>query len=242
MKRLLSTLFLALAAPLPASAHLLDVTAGLSLWSHQPTGDISYVGNNNDLKNDLGLGSSTQLGAWVSLEHPIPVLPNIKVAYNEVSSSGDGTLKFNFGNVAAGVPVHSNVTLNQLDTILYYQPLDRIVTVDAGLDIKLIDGNAKVISSGFTENKSFMAPLPMLYANLAFKLPFTGLTVGANGSFVAYAGNHLSDVTARVAYESPIGIGVMAGYRTEQLKVKNIDQVNINATIDGPFGAVFYHF
>lgn len=246
MKKLLPVLLFAAAFPLPASADFLGFNAGVDLWAHKPSGTISYGGTDNDLKDDLGLGSKTEAGLWVSFEHPVPLIPNVKVAYQKVSTSGDGTLKATFGesgnSITAGTAVHSELTLDQLDAILYYELLDNVVSVDAGLNIKYINGNAKVTGSGKTVNKDFAAPLPMLYANASVALPFTGLSVGVQGSFIGYSGNHLSDFTVGASYESAIGLGATVGFRRESLKVKDVSNVNIDTTIDGPFGAVFYHF
>ena len=244
MKKLLPALLFAAAFPLPASADLLGFNAGIDLWAHQPSGSISYVGGDNDLKNDLGLGDKTDVGFWLSFEHPIPMLPNIKIAYQKVSTSGSGTLNAKFGSINASTNVDSKLTLDQLDATLYYEILDNVVSVDAGLNIKYINGNAKVTDTGAstTVNKDFAAPLPMLYASASVALPFTGLSVGAQGSFIAYSGNHLYDVSASASYESAIGLGGTVGYRRESLRVKNISSVNIDTTIDGVFGAVFYHF
>lgn len=244
MKKLLPVLLLAAAFPLPASADFLGFRAGIDLWGHQPSGTISYVGTNNDLKDDLGLGSKTEVGVWASFEHPVPMLPNIKVAYQQVSTSGSGTLKATFGNINASTNVDSKLTLDQLDTTLYYELLDNVVSVDAGLNIKYVDGNAKVTDTATSTvvNKDFTAPLPMLYAKASVALPFTGLSAGLQGSFIGYSGHHLSDFTLDASYESAIGLGATVGYRRESLKLNNVSNVNVDTTIDGPFGTVFYHF
>ncbi len=243
MKKILPLLVTMLAAPTPAFAGLLlDFTAGLSVWNFQPGGHISYQGTDNNLRDNLGLGRNTQVGGWVSLEHPIPLLPNIKLSYTQVSNDGDGTLVANFGKITVGTPVHSQISLNQGDIILYYSPLNNYVKVDLGLDVKIVDGNAKLTSASDTVNKSFTGPVPLLYTNVGVNLPFTGLSANAQGSAIAYGGNHLWDIKGGVSYESSLGIGVTGGYRYQELKLKDINGVNVNTSIQGPYGAVFYHF
>jgi outer membrane protein len=246
MKKTLAVLLFAAAFPLPASADFLGFNVGVDVWGHSPSGTISYGGTDNDLKNDLGLGDKTEVGFWASFEHPVPFLPNIKVAYNPVSTTGDGKLKADFGVgsniITATTPVHSELTLDQLDGILYYELLDNVVSLDAGLDIKYVNGNAKVTGAGQTVNKDFSAPVPMLYANVSVALPFSGLSAGIQGSYIGYSGSHLSDFTVGASYESSLGLGATVGYRRESLKLKDVDSVNVDNTIDGPFGAVFYHF
>lgn len=242
MKKFLPLLLAIIAAPSPACAHLLDLTAGLTLWGHQPGGDISYQGTDNNIKDDLGLGRNVQLGGWVSLEHPIPLLPNIKFTYTQVSNSGNGTLVGNFGGITAKTNVHSQITLNQADVALYYSPLNNIVKWDLGLDVKIVDGNAHLTSAVKSVKKSFSGPVPLIYTNVGVKLPFTGLSANAQGGAIAYAGNHLWDIKGGVSYESRFGIGITGGYRYEELKLKNINGVNVKASVRGPYGAVFYHF
>lgn len=251
MKRLLPVLLL-LCATVPglARADLVGFRLGVSLWGHQTTGGVSYGSGYNNLKDNLGLDSKTQVGVFASLEHPIPLLPDVALRYNNVSTSGNGTLTYNFGTggtnlITAGVPVHSELTLNQLDGILYYHILDNVVKLNAGVDIKWIQGNVKMHPIGLTSpsiNRNFNAAIPMLYLAARVGLPFTGLSAGLQGSGIAYSGNRLYDVTVDVAYETSLGLGVSGGYRRENLKVKDINDINVDATVDGPFGAVFYHF
>ena len=245
MNRLLALLVTMAAIPASASAHLVDVTAGLWLWGEQPTGDISYVGTSNNIQDNLGLGRSVKLGGWISLEHPVPLLPNIKFSYTQVSNNGDGRLVADFGGIQVGTPVHSQINLNQADIVLYYSPLNNIVKWDLGLDVKVVDGNAKLttLNGAFSPvNRSFSGPVPLIYTNVGVTLPFTGLSANAQGAAIAYAGNHLWDIKGGLSYESRFGIGISGGYRYEELKLKNFNQVNVNASVRGPYGAVFYHF
>lgn len=244
MKKILPLLLLVIFTALPgtAAADFLGVRIGASLWGHQPTGGIADGGAYNGLHDDLHLGSNTQVGLFASLEHPLPLLPNIALRYNNVSSSGDGTVKAQFGSISPSTTVHTNLNLDQLDGILYYELLDNVVSLDAGVDVKVIHGKVKMTGSSGSVDRGFTGAIPMLYLSVGAALPFTGLSADVKGSFMAYSGNHLSDITASVSYETSLGLGVSAGYRTENLKVKDLNNINVDATVDGPFGAVFYHF
>lgn len=242
MKRILAVFILAFAMPLSAAADTLGFEAGVSLWGHGPSGDISYKGDNNDLEDDLGLKDKTELGLWASVEHPVPILPNLRVAYNQVSSKGDGTLTADFGDITATTNVDTDITLDQIDTTLYYEVMDNVVDLDLGLNVKLVNGNVKVTGGGTKEDQDFVAPIPMLYVSAGVDLPLTGLSVGGQGSVIAYGGNRLTDLSANLAYESPLGIGAEVGYRQLRLKVDDVSNVDLDATIGGPYGAIFYHF
>ena len=250
MKRFLPLFLLCAAVPATASADFVGFRLGVSLWGHDTTGGVSYGSGYNSLKDNLGLSGKTQVGVFASLEHPIPLLPNIALRYNNVSSSGDGSLTYQFGTsvnnlITPGVPVHTDLTLDQLDGILYYQLLDNVVRLDAGLDVKWIKGQVKMYEPAAPAvqlKRDFNGAIPMLYLSAGVGLPFTGLSAGVQGSGIAYGGNRLYDVTASVQYETSLRLGVAAGYRRENLKVKNLNDINIDTTVQGPFGSVYYHF
>ena len=231
-----------------ASADVIGFSAGIGYWGQAPSGTID-PGNNSgqwDVKDDFGLDNDHKAFVWAALEHPIPVLPNIRLEYTPMALTGNGTLsqsiEFQGTTYNASENVHSELTLNQTDIILYYELLDNWVNLDVGLNAKYVDGKAKVVGdqSG-TEDVTFKGLLPLLYVNARFDIPATGLFLGAQASGIAYSGNQIVDWRANVGYSYSV-FAVEAGWRGQQVKLNNVDNVDANIKVGGPYAAVSVDF
>ena len=244
MKKLLSALMLSL-FPFGAQADFVGFAVGAAYWNPSPSGEVSYQNyGSNDFEDDLRLEDAKENVLWAVLEHPLPMLPNVKLVRTSLGLEGDdGTLQATFGNVNSGLPgVDSSITLDQTDLMLYYEVLDNWVTLDLGIDVKLIDGTAQVSRQGKSTRESDSVTIPLLYGNAMVELPFTGFFAGLEAAMLSLEGNSVSDVTARVGYESNIGLGAMAGLRRQSFKLEDVDNVDLDLTVSGPFVAVYYHF
>ena len=88
MTRIALGILLTLSATV-ARADFVGIFAGAGYWNSGYNGDII---DNASLDRDLGLEGSSTGYFYVAFEHPIPVLPNVKLAHASVSDSGTGTL------------------------------------------------------------------------------------------------------------------------------------------------------
>lgn len=231
--------------PLTASADFIGFAVGAAYWNPDPSGDIEYQNlGKNDFSDDLKLGDTQETVLWALIEHPVPLLPNVKLMRTPLQLEGkNGTLKADFGSVQANLPgIDTTVVLDQTDAVLYYEILDNWVTLDLGLDFKFIDGSAEVSGHGQRTKESFSATIPMLYANAQFELPFTNFSVGVEGALLSVGDNSVTDVTATVGYESDIGLGALLGLRQQSVVLKDAGDVDLDFTVSGPFAAVYYHF
>ncbi len=232
-----------------AQADFAGVTIGGALWNHQPTGDFAYsesgVSTNIDFEDTLGLSTESEGFFWISIEHPIPFLPNIKLQQTVLSSEGKETVTQNieFADRTYTGQLDSSISLNQTDVILYYEFLDNVVSLDGGLNIKKIDVEFKLSSpSVLEESVSETLYLPMLYVAGRIDLPLTGLYLGGSGSLLAIQGSSFSDYLLNVGYESSIGLGVEGGYRMLSVKIDEVRDINADFKFDGAYLGLFYHF
>lgn len=233
---------------------LTGFSAGVGTWKQNPSGDFraDQDSDSADVQDDLNIGSEQEMFVWAKFEHFIPVLPNLKLQHTPVSLEGDGAVsqKFEFKGetFSHSENVTSQLELDQSDFILFYSPLNNWLELDIGLNIKLIDGSAEVESKdnpGQRESVSFSGPVPMLYGNVQFNLPATGVYVGAEGSGVSYDGHSLVDLTARVGYRFDLGLGGIAvegGYRSQRLELNDLDGVDADLRIEGPWLGVAADF
>jgi len=227
-----------LAAPV-AQADVLGLGAQVGYWDSELSGDVATNGGSVDVKDELNLDgeSSNQLSLY--LEHPVPLLPNVRVAYINIDQSARGSLNSNFDNIPAGT-VRSDLELEQLDLTLYYEVLDNWVNLDLGLTARDFSGELLVQGNGQSSRTTADAVVPMGYLAARFDLPFSGASVGIEGNAIAYSGDSLHDFNVYGQYQLSL-LQLRAGYRQMAVDYEDGDD-RFDVKIDGPFvsaGVVF---
>ena len=86
----------------------------------------------------------------------------------------------------------------------------------------------------------------MVYGRAEAGLPFTGLSVFFEGSFVAIDDSKVQDYQMGIAWEFidnlAIDVAVKAGYRSMTLELDDVDDINTNIDASGPFAGIQVHF
>src|SRR5690554_1757482 len=186
---------LALGLSATASADIVGVSAGLYGWNPDFSGKVTSDSTSVDLEKELRLGNEWATQGYVALEHPVPLLPNIKLQFTELSQDSTGRIATPFDGVSGAVDV--DLDLTHTDLILYYELLDNIVSLDVGLNVKFFDGQLNIHERGGNNSSrtNIDEILPLLYVAPSVSLPLTGLSVGAEVAGVTYSGNRLTDIT-----------------------------------------------
>lgn len=249
MKKIVLSSIVAISLATSINADFIGAEAGYAIWNSSLSGDIQKGTGTLDFENDLGYGNSqTNNFIWAYIDHPLPLLPNLKIQKTNYSDDASGILNrnvtFDNQNFTTSEHLSSSITLDQIDFIPYWRILDNWVNLDIGLNVKMIDGNVEVSSNNTfkTTDSDFDVILPMLYTKARFDLPFTGLSVEADASYVSYDGNKFSDLKAGIVYETTIGLGATVGYRQQNITLDDIDDVYGDLTIKGAYAGIFYHF
>ena len=95
MKKILTTAALAAILPQAASAlPLVDFYAGSYYWDQAVSGDVN---TNVNLEDDLKLSAGGQNVTYFAFEHPIPMIPNVKLKISNLSTDGSSTGNFDLG-------------------------------------------------------------------------------------------------------------------------------------------------
>lgn len=249
MQKLIVTSFLAVAAPLAQADTILGIFAGVGTWNSDYSGDTGTISADLD---DLGLTEEHNKFFYVALEHPVPILPNVKLQRTNITSKETGTLDGNFRldevTFGQGESVTTDLDLSHTDAILYYELLDNWVNLDLGVTLRSFDGQAEaraeINGTVVSESVELDAVVPMLYARAQFDLPLTGFSIGADAHVTGYSGSTLTDISAKVAYafESVVDLGVELGYRRFALELDDLDDLEADVALDGPYAAVTLHF
>ena len=80
-------------------AEVFKFECALGIWSHNPDGYVSYNGDNIELKDDLELGERRDWQMRFRVEHPVPLVPHLKVQYTPIEIHDESTIEkgFSFG-------------------------------------------------------------------------------------------------------------------------------------------------
>ncbi|WP_341582106.1 TIGR04219 family outer membrane beta-barrel protein [Marinobacter metalliresistant] len=224
---------LILVAPL-SQADVVGLGASVSYWDSDLSGKAATNNDLVDVENDLNLGGDSTANASLYLEHPVPVLPNIRINYTRVKQSGRGQVGLvGFDGVTGDV--QSDFDLEQLDLTLYYEVLDNWVNLDLGLTARDLAGDLTVqeVNGLATSETSVDAVIPMGYLAARFDLPFTGVSVGTEGNFISYGGDSLLDFNAYGQYEMAV-LRFRAGYRQMSIDYEDGND-RLDVEIGGPF-------
>ncbi|WP_428771685.1 TIGR04219 family outer membrane beta-barrel protein [Vibrio sp.] len=160
---------------------MFEIKAGYDYWLSSTKADGQTAG-----------GTQNQSSYYVGFEHFVPLLPNAKLRYTDVSSN---PLAMSF---------------SQMDVIGYYRLLDSNLI---GLDIGL---NMQQFRNGQLDTRQFDFWHPALYGDLEVNLPVLPIAIYSTVSAGNFGDNKTMDaeIGAKWIVEmGPLDLGLKAGYR-----------------------------
>lgn len=228
----------ALAAPV-VHADVIGLGANVSYWDSDLSGDVRNGGDAVDVDNDLDLSSDSNANLSAYIEHPVPLLPNVRLNYTKIEQDGRGEIGANFDNINVGVSgvaeVQSDLELKQLDLTLYYEVLDNWVNLDLGITARDLDGELTVqeVAGTAVSQTEVDAVIPMGYLAARFDLPFTGVSVGGEANVISFDGDSVYDYNAYGQFEVAL-LQLRAGYRQIAIDYEDGDD-ELDIDLGGPF-------
>jgi outer membrane protein len=229
---------------------LLGLYAGAQAWNMETTGGFSDDGTNIN----FNFKDKTKSSFYVALEHPIPVIPNIKLQRTAMDTNGevlvDSTFTFGDEIFTANTTAITDVKLTTTDAILYYELFDNdLVSFDLGINAIYIDGELFVIDKNDATNtgrEEFSGVVPMAYSRLAIGIPATGFGAFVEGSFLSFDDQTMSDYQAAITYSLMENLAVdltfQVGYRAVKVDLKDLDGIYSNLEFKGAFAGLEVHF
>ncbi|GLS89710.1 membrane protein [Psychromonas marina] len=208
MKKQICAAAIATAFSMPTMADFVGIYAGVDYR----TTKTSYTDSTD------GLEDTNNISGFVAFEHFIPLIPNVKLKYSDLSSEYKNT--------------SGELSSSALNGILYYELFDNgLFEFDLGLAYTDLEG---------IENQS--ASLGQAYAAAKVHIPGTGMH-----AFAEIVGGSLTDDSATdtefgLAYTfNPdsllLNFSVRAGYRMQEFEINKRTQEN-----KGLFAGLAVHF
>lgn len=218
-----------------ASADILGAGASVGYWYPSISGHTALGDDRLDVEDDLDLESDGNVTLTAALEHPLPLIPNVRLGFSRLEHSGTGDALGSYGDLTATGSVRSNLDVDQFDVTLYYELLDNWVNLDAGLTARMLDAELTVEdrNTGDSERTAVDVILPLVFATARFDVPITDVSFGLEGHGVAFDGDSLMDLTAYGQYDLAI-VRLRAGYRQLTVDVEDGNAV-LDIDIGGPF-------
>jgi outer membrane protein len=227
-----------------ARADFLGVYTGAGYWNASFSGDVIA---GISVENELNLDRDNGTYVYIAFEHPIPLVPNIKLAHTTLKESAVGTLAqnftFNSEVFSANQAIASEIDLTHTDVTLYYELVDIGMDLDVGITGRYFQGEVAVNST----REDLNVLVPMLYGHAKFGLPLTDAYFGGDLNYANYSGNQIADYAITVGWETENfilpEIGIEAGYRSFSIDAGADDlDVAVDTQIDGIFVNLAAHF
>ena len=233
----------ALTAPIIANADTLSVTVGGGAWNESASGNIQKTTDaiDVDVEDSLFWDDESQGYLFVTLEHFVPLIPNVRLMHTTIDHSGSGDATFTFNGILFNGNVSNDVSIETTDLIAYYEVLDNVVSLDLGLNIRNLKIDYTITSTGSTTSDSVSATIPMLYAMVGAS-PWPDLTISGELSYIGYDGNGITDFTAKIAYTTEFYVGLEAGYRKQSFELDDASDTDADLSFDCIFAGAYLKF
>lgn len=245
MKKILTTLTLLLITSTAFAAseqNLFTGKFGINAIYDWDKGNIKDL----NLKNVSGWGYDI----YFTFEHPIILVPNIKMQFTQIGGSAKDSvfkqIKDDFTSLTTKGK-YTGLDYSHLDTTFYYRLVGDAdpFNINLGLTLRYyinplltIDGTAISITSNAKDTKFMPSDkkdykiLPLIYADINFKIPTIDLYFGVEGNFMIFQkSNSLNDWKFSARYELgfvPVIVpGFELGYRYSGI-TRNIQEKTAN--------------
>jgi outer membrane protein len=259
---LAAALSMAFLAPVAKADMLLGLYVGADGWQSENSGSFYETSNDPNVKpQTFNFEDKTFTSYYAAFEHPVPLVPNIKLRYTQLELDGNTTLGdnvfvLNGETYQTGTSVSLITDFSHMDYTLYYEIFDNdLISIDFGITAKQFDGTVsargkvqagETVLEDQTESVDFSGFIPLGYLRGEVGLPLTGLSVFAEGNLLAIDDSKIQDYQVGIAWEVidnlAVDIAIRAGYRSIIFELDDIDDINTDLEASGPFAGIQVHF
>lgn len=233
---------------LPAGADAVNIYGRINYWHSDAKGglnapaapSIGFLGISMTLDKKTVKNESNSM-LILAIEHPVPVLPNIRLAHSQINFSGQALAVYD--TLSADIP--GEIDLSHTDLTAYYRLPVPLLDLNLGLTGRFYDGHIQ----SQVANAQLQTEYLHIYLATRFDIPVTGLAIGADINAGDNGDERGVDIDAWLQYTSPIGLGVIAGYRSLDIDLESTaraagSKVALLAEFEvtGPYLGISYRF
>jgi outer membrane protein len=237
---------------LPASTLAFEIGARGYYWFPSLDGNVKVdeaatIGDTINFENDLGIEDENYPSVEVFLgggKH------HLSLTYTNIDYSGKKTLtrQITFNGVVYNVNelVESSIEYKMMDLHYQYDFLN-LENVLAGFSlgvvfqVKYLDGEVGLKTTGIDEKEDFTFPIPMIGLNLHIGMLADVLEARLRGTAIGYAGNTIYELMADISWTPLPFLDIHGGYKTFVIDIDE-DDVIFDYDMAGPYVAVTVSF
>jgi outer membrane protein len=231
-------------------ADAIGVTAGAQAWSSTFDGRFGKSAEQTAFELD----SKIQGSYFLAFEHPLPFLPNLRIAQTSLDTDGTTVLvndfEFEETTFTSGSSVATVFDFNYRDYTLYYEVFDNdLVSFDFGLTVRDVDTDISAVATSdnsISARQKASGYLPMLYVATEIGIPTTDWFVFANGNFLSFDNHTLYDYQVGARYQLVDNLAVelsgTLGYRAFNVQLEDLDDLYTDLDFKGIFAGIQVHF
>jgi len=230
-----------------------DTIGGIYLGADYQFADVSGGFGNNGGQQDFSFDDDNVGSVYAKLEHPLPLIPNLRLHYSKLSGIGatnlSRTLVFGGQQFDVASLVDQELALKTAEATFYYEILDNdLASLDLGVTAKFIKGDMAVMNKedGIRGEQHLEALVPMFYGYGSFGLLGTGVELFAEINYANYDGSSLSDARFGLAYElvdiPAFDCQLQLGVKRTQLTLDDVDHIDADVSFKGAFAGIQLHF
>jgi outer membrane protein len=229
---------LALVTSVTAQADIIGGSVEATYWYAGLGGDASVGSASVDMEDDLNFDKNSFFELAATVEHPIPLIPNVRLKYSDLDQTESGVLSTDFDtnpfNGVTSGPIETNLDLSNVGLVLYYEILDNWVSADVGLDLRKFDGQLKISNATETSQTDIDEFLPLGYVSAEFAMPFTDMSAGVEISAISYSGNSIHDAKVRLRQGFSLAF-IEIGYRQMGIKFDDLSNTDVDIDFSGVY-------
>ncbi len=237
---------------LPVSSLAFEVGARGYYWFPSLDGNVQVdeggiVGDTLDFDKDLGIDDEDypSVEAFVGLGNH-----HLSLTYTDIDYSGKNTLTrdivFNGETYSVDDRVSSSMKYTMIDLHYQYDLLD-LENILAGFSlggvfqVKYLDGDVSLKTTGIDEQEDFTLPIPMVGVNLHIGILADILEARVRGTAMGYSGNTIYEVMGDISFTPFPFIDIHGGYKTLVIDIDE-DDVVLDYDMSGPYVALTVSF
>jgi hypothetical protein len=209
--------------------------------------EANIIGTTIDFENDLAIKDED----YPSVEAFVGVgRHHLDLGYTKIDYSGSNVLTrdivFNGKTYSIGDLVSSSIEYKMIDFHYQYDFID-LENVLAGfslggvLQVKYLDGEVSLKTTGLDEKEDFTLPIPMVGLNLHIGIIADILEARVRGTIMTYSGNSMYELMGDISWTPFPFIGIHGGYKTFVIDVEEEDAL-LDYNMSGPFAAITISF